>query len=87
MTEAGAVKDPERCPRRTDRGGGVMDRVNRRCATCKFWFNGGPGADTCMKKLTSIQIRVIEELPASYTVLCGQVHANNGQQCKQWEKK
>jgi len=64
-----------------------MDRVDRRCATCKFWFNGGPGADTCMKKLTSLQIRVLDELPASYTVLGGQVHANNGQQCKQWEKK
>ena len=55
-----------------------MDRVDRRCATCKFWFNGGPGADTCMKKLTSLQIRVLDELPASYTVLGGQVHANNG---------
>ena len=59
----------------------------RRCETCEFWRNGGPGRDTCAKLLTKEQKAVVRSLPAAYTVLGGQVHAQDGTQCKQWEKK
>jgi len=60
---------------------------NRRCETCVFWHHGGPGADTCMKRLTKDQKKLLKSLPASYYVMGGQVHANNGTRCEQWEKK
>ena len=58
----------------------------RNCASCKFWHNGGPGRDACLKPLTKAQVRVIDSLPAAYTVLGGQVHASSGSRCPQWKQ-
>lgn len=59
----------------------------RRCETCVYWKNGGPGRDVCNKPLTKLQKDVLKSLPAAYTVLSGQVHATDGITCPQWEEK